>query len=104
MLLERWIPEDPGRSANVLEGRVWLRRDVSAGETLMQNVLLIAPPEPGSYVLELRVDQVDGARFDGPGNVVYRQPVRVVPATAPSASTPDDTAGSAADDPASPGA
>jgi hypothetical protein len=31
-------------------------------------VSISAPPTPGTYELEMILQQIDGARFDGPGN------------------------------------
>lgn len=66
-LVERWIRAgDPTGSA---PGRlIALRRDVAPGEVLRQKVLLIAPPEPGRYRLELSLEQLDGATFTTAGN------------------------------------
>jgi hypothetical protein len=43
-----------------------------------QDLLLPAPPTPGTYEVEVRLEQLDGARFDGPGNVPLRLTVPVV--------------------------
>ncbi|HWP65763.1 MAG TPA: hypothetical protein VNO26_07615 [Candidatus Limnocylindria bacterium] len=45
-----------------------LRRDVPAGETLVQSLPVPTPPEPGDYELEIAVEQQDGARFSAAGN------------------------------------
>ncbi len=59
---------------------VELRHDLPPGETLHQDVYLTAPAHAGHYRLEVGVEQVDGARFDGPGNVPLRLDITVAPA------------------------
>ncbi len=59
-------------------GTMPLRRDVPAGESLLQSVLAVAPSEPGAYFLEMRVRQRNGARFEGPENEPLRVRVRVI--------------------------
>jgi hypothetical protein len=56
-----------------------LRRDVPAGEALEQDLYLTGPKAPGRYGLELRAEQVGGARFDGPGNMPLHLEIVVVP-------------------------
>jgi hypothetical protein len=56
-----------------------LKRDVAPGETIAMHVPLVAPPRPGSYVLEIRLEQLDVGAFqleDGREAVVL--PVDVV--------------------------
>lgn len=91
LLIERWRPLDRGGAESATETRreMRLRRDVEPGETLEQKVLLVTPDEPGRYRLELSLEQIDGARFAGPGNVRARHDVLVVPARgAPATAAP----------------
>jgi hypothetical protein len=46
-----------------------LRRDVPAGDAIVQEARIRAPAEPGDYRLTVQVEQEQGARFDAPGNV-----------------------------------
>jgi hypothetical protein len=55
-----------------------LRRDLPPGETLTQKVVLAAPAAPGTYELEVVLQQIDGARFDRPGNQPLRATVSVL--------------------------
>ncbi len=54
-----------------------LVRDVPAGESVRQQVLLVTPSATGDYELVVRVVQTDGAEFDGPGNEPLRQRITV---------------------------
>jgi hypothetical protein len=91
LLIEHWRPLDGDGAAGATETRreMRLRRDVEPGETLVQRVLLVTPDEPGRYRLELSLEQIDGARFAGPGNARARHDVLVVPRpAAPGAAAP----------------
>ncbi|HXJ33122.1 MAG TPA: hypothetical protein VMS22_03710 [Candidatus Eisenbacteria bacterium] len=66
-LFARWVGAD-GHSEDLPAER--LRRDVPAGETLRQTVMLPAPREPGSYRLEVGVEQVGGADLSSPQNPI----------------------------------
>jgi hypothetical protein len=46
-----------------------LRRDVPAGDAIVQEARIRAPAVPGDYQLTVRVEQDQGARFDASGNV-----------------------------------
>jgi hypothetical protein len=56
----------------------WLRRDLPGGEILLQSLPIPAPITPGTYELEMTLRQVDGARFDGPGNIPMLATVAVL--------------------------
>lgn len=80
LLVARWRPLDgPPQNEERHESR--LRRDVAPGETLEQKVLLVTPEKPGRYRVELSLEQIEGARFDGPGNVLATHEVLVRPAS-----------------------
>jgi hypothetical protein len=57
------------------------RRDVPAGDAIVQEARIRAPAEPGDYRLTVRVEQDQGARFEAPGNVALAawMSVRSVP-------------------------
>lgn len=80
VLRERWwrLVDDAPQDAPVTERRQPLSRDIDPGETLRERVDLLAPKEPGTYLLELGVEQLGGARFDGAGNDIVRRRVAVV--------------------------
>jgi len=84
VVTHRWIPLDAGPGAASARD-IPLRRDVPAGETIRETLVLVAPAQPGRYRLELKLQQVDGARFDGPGNVPFAHELLVVPALRPPA-------------------
>jgi len=87
LLVARWRPLDgPAEDEERHESR--LRRDVAPGEALAQKVLLVTPEKPGRYRVELSLEQIDGARFDGPGNVRARHDVTVRPAAPATAAGP----------------
>lgn len=68
-LVARWVPRSGARAGlPVREERAALRRDIPAGDTLRQKIMLLAPEEPGRYQLEIGLDQIEGAPFTGPGN------------------------------------
>jgi hypothetical protein len=75
-LVSRWRAHDTGLQSDAQER--WLQRDLPPGEELTQVVSLSAPPAPGTYELEITLRQVDGARFDGPGNVALLATVHVL--------------------------
>ena len=54
-----------------------LRRDVPAGESLVQDIVVKAPTRPGVYELKVSVRQNGGARFTRRGNVPLRLRVAV---------------------------
>lgn len=54
-----------------------LRRDVPPGDVIEQAIRVPVPIDPGSYRLTIEVEQVDGARFDGDGNVAVVAEVSV---------------------------
>ncbi len=60
---------------------VGLRRDVSSGDLLRQDVLLVTPDEPGSYTIEIRMRQRGGARFERGLEASGGVAVEVLPAT-----------------------
>lgn len=76
-LVARWTSLD-GRAASAPQA-VALRRDVPAGESLLQPLWLAAPPAPGTYALEARLHQAEGATFQGPGNAPLRIRLAVAP-------------------------
>jgi hypothetical protein len=76
VLASRWRSTDTGAQSEPKEE--WLRRDLPAGEVLTQVLTLTAPPVPGTYELEVRLRQIDGARFDDPRNRVLRATVSVI--------------------------
>ena len=80
-LVSRWRAHETGVQTDPQER--WLRRDLPPGEELQQVLSLSAPPTPGTYELETTLRQIDGARFDGPGNVALLATVQVLepPAT-----------------------
>jgi len=73
-MIARWwpplVPHEDGTT--VVWQDVELPRDVPAGEELPWTVWLQTPFAPGPYDVEVGVRQVDGARFDGPGNEPLR--------------------------------
>jgi len=86
-LTERWRPLD-GRPDAAETRELRLRRDVAPGERIEQKVLLLTPEKPGRYRLELALEQADGARFDGPGNVRVHHDMVVLPPTPQPAASP----------------
>jgi hypothetical protein len=78
VLSSRWRSAETGEQTEVQEQ--FLRRDLPPGETLTDVLILTAPQAPGTYELEVRLRQVDGARFDDPRNRVLRTTVSVVEA------------------------
>jgi len=78
VLASRWRSLDTGVQGEVQQQ--WLRRDLAPGEMLTDVLTLSAPQAPGTYELEVRLHQIDGARFDDPGNRVLRAMVSVVEA------------------------
>jgi hypothetical protein len=54
-----------------------LPRDVEAGETVSVRGSLVTPPIPGEYELVIRPRQLDGADFEGTGNVPLRRRMAV---------------------------
>jgi hypothetical protein len=68
-------PRPPART-RVIE-RFPLRRDVPAGESLVQDIIVKAPTRPGVYELKVSVRQSAGARFTRRGNVPLRLRVAV---------------------------
>lgn len=79
-LRERWwrLLDDRPHGAPVAERRQPLTRDIDPGETVREQVSVLVPTEPGDYLLELGVEQVDGARFEGAGNDFARRRLTVV--------------------------
>ena len=80
--LDPGAPSGPGASPGdsvPAEQRKRLRRDVDPGETIRQPLHLLLPRVPGWYELEVRLDQVGGADFSGPGNEAGRLRVLVEP-------------------------
>jgi hypothetical protein len=73
-LVVRWwpsgVPHRPETTATSQEFD--LPRDVLPREAIQQHLILAMPLPPGNYDIEINLLQVDGARFDGPGNVPYR--------------------------------
>ena len=51
---------------------------MAPGDLVSLDAYLAGPSAPGSYELALDVEQIEGARFDGPGNVLLRLRVPVV--------------------------
>src|SRR5262249_47356375 len=76
VLASRWRSLDTGAQSEVQEQ--FLRRDLPPGETLTEVLTLTAPQALGTYELEMRLRQVDGARFDDPRNRVLRATVSVI--------------------------
>jgi len=72
----RWVAGESGPGETAEESRE-IRRDVPAGETIVQELVLAAPARPGDYLLEVRVGQLDGAAFDVAGNAPLLLRVRV---------------------------
>jgi len=78
-----------GRSTRARLGPLLLRslyrsgRDIPAGESLDQTVVLAAPSVPGRYELSIGVRQVGTTAFDGPDN----QPLRIGALVAPPSSS-----------------
>ena len=77
VLTSVWRTHETGEASEAQDR--WLRRDLPGGETLMQVLALIAPSTPGTYELETTLRQIDGARFDAPGNVPLLATVVVDP-------------------------
>jgi hypothetical protein len=77
-LTARWRALDPHPDADPASPRelLPLRRDLPAGESLDQDVVLRAPSVPGSYELEIDVKQLDGAPFDAAGELRLQLEVR----------------------------
>ena len=83
-----WLADQPHAADTVqLSQEFELLRDVWVGEDVIRDVFIIAPTQPGSYDLEIRVHQVAGADFDGPENKPLRARV-VVAAPSPGSVTP----------------
>lgn len=80
MLHERWWRAgDAPQTPPALERRIPLRRDLDPGESDRLTIEVTAPVQPGDYVLELGVEQIGGARFDGAD--VERRRVVVAPSS-----------------------
>ena len=76
-LVGRWRLLGGDRDAGMPTRPIGLPRDVMPGETVRVRVWQQAPSTAGAYRLEIAAEQIDGARFDGPGNVPLRGEVRV---------------------------
>jgi hypothetical protein len=73
----------PASTATALPGplEVGLRRDLSPGESLAQDVLVVAPDEPGGYALEIRMRQRGGAPFQRGPEPLLSLALEVAPPT-----------------------
>ena len=80
-LVARWWPATGQEGPPAKQQSLQLNRDVPAGESLRQSVVLFTPDSPGLYDLEIDAEQVDGSPFTGPGSSSLRWPVMVTPAT-----------------------
>jgi len=80
-LVARWWPAAGGEASPARQQSLQLSRDVPAGESLRQSVVLLTPDSPGSYDLEIDAEQRDGSPFTGLGSSSLRLPVVVAPAT-----------------------
>ena len=79
-LVAQWRPLDEGEAGAASPPlAVPLRRDIPAGESLDQTVVLAAPFVPGRYELSIGVRQVGTTAFDRPEN----QPLRIGALVAP---------------------
>jgi hypothetical protein len=80
-LLALWWPSGVRheRALAAVSADLSILRDLSPGETAAQRVWVPVPEAPGTYDFEIAVEQVDGARFDQPGNQPLRARVTVVP-------------------------
>src|SRR5262249_970624 len=65
-----------------------LRRDIPAGEIMRDEVRPVAPARPGSYELELGLEQVDGPPFPAPPSGPVRLPIEVREVNPPSCLRP----------------
>lgn len=83
-LMMRWSRSDANSGGGTVPAPfdMPLRRDVPSGESLRQSVLLAAPKQPGVYDIEIALHQVDGARFEAPGNMPLRARVSILPPAA----------------------
>jgi hypothetical protein len=78
-LVSRWHPRSAGRgSPSSGLQRTPLGRDVASGETVSQALLLVTPAAPGTYALEVAVEQIYGARFHAEGNRPLRLRLQIV--------------------------
>ena len=73
-LVATWTRDGAEPSTQV----VALRRDVPAGDTLVQDLVLGLPAEAGAYRLEVALQQAAGASFDVPGNAPLRLELPIV--------------------------
>jgi len=80
-LVARWWPAAGREASPARQQSLQLSRDVLAGESLRQSVVLTTPDSPGSYDLEIDAEQRDGSPFTGLGSSSLRLPVVVAPAT-----------------------
>ena len=78
-LAARWRALDPASARDPASPAVLLplRRDLPAGESLAQQVAVRTPSAPGRYQLEIAVKQLDGARFETPGDEPLRLELEV---------------------------
>jgi hypothetical protein len=72
----RWLPRDIPE-ANTESRTYALWADLSAGETIRDTIRVIAPALPGTYDLELRLVQVEGATFPDPAGGPVRLAIEV---------------------------
>ncbi|HEX9420469.1 MAG TPA: hypothetical protein VGA81_15545, partial [Methylomirabilota bacterium] len=83
-LVARWRPLDEGEAGAASPPlAVPLRRDIPAGESLDQTVVLAAPFVPGRYELSIGVRQVGTTAFDGAENQAWRTEALVAPPSSP---------------------
>ena len=68
-----WLADQPHAADNLRASQEFdLPRDVSPGEDIAQAIWMATPAQPGPYDVEIRVRQVAGAEFDGPGDMPLR--------------------------------
>jgi len=81
-LVIRWRPlaAEDGHAERPPTTDAELLRDVPANESLAQPVWLMTPADPGPWELEVVLQQIDGARFEGGGNAPLRVPITITAA------------------------
>jgi len=72
-----------------------LRRDVPAGDTVVQALALRVPTEPGDYTVEIALEQDGGTHFTAPGNAPLRLQLPVLPKAPRTPTTPAPGSGGA---------